>query len=706
MKINNKIMFLMTLIILINMGFISACITDQYITSESYSYSSSAEYYGGHVYNGGATMDFVYDTAAGGWVGTGRIDESGGAWTNTESLGSFVSTSTITCTAGNCTQNYSYSSTGPYGGSSDSGSRKIESPKSYGVAYQHDYACSCPNQTFSVTKSTSNCVLAPIYYANKHWTEKGAATCDYTDWNGKEHCSYSVDVSHKDGFCEDANGDCNMDSDDFTCDFIPGIYNGDYCNVHGCIGDTYLEKNEDSIKNMDSDGNGYNDACCPATLGAKEKYVWNIMKKNLITGKCEDSGKDKCVECTEETETEDCEKNEKCCDGDCIPKNWCCCKPCNCKLGPCGGILGLGVTNQCCNVQEVKNTACNPITGLPEPVADYCAETVPTTCATFGLLDDWNCGSCGNCCKAQSKGNTFFYNGSSITCKGHCENRVAAAGIFDGFGYDCYQCSKSHNQKIYFNACKKNNAGFTSSGPYNVNNDCVCGPVSWGLGFICYGGKCSGSMQSSAFNDWVRSIRAAWGDEFKFAFWAYLALGPGSGSGSGSSVCSQARPPVITTCFPAGTKILMSDGSEENIEDVEIGDSVVSFDEKTGEKVPGEVLELERPIRDHMCELIFKDNSSIKLTNDHPVYTKQGWKAIEPNLYENLKVSKLQVNDEVKSIDEFKELIKINCWAETIQTYNLKTIKNHSNFFAENILVHNNCGQPPPSGPPIFGPPG
>lgn len=32
-------------------------------------------------------------------------------------------------------------------------------------------------------------------------------------------------------------------------------------------------------------------------------------------------------------------------------------------------------------------------------------------------------------------------------------------------------------------------------------------------------------------------------------------------------------------CFPSGTKILMSDYSQKNIEDIKIGDEVIGFDE-------------------------------------------------------------------------------------------------------------------------------
>ncbi len=151
----------------------------------------------------------------------------------------------------------------------------------------------------------------------------------------------------------------------------------------------------------------------------------------------------------------------------------------------------------------------------------------------------------------------------------------------------------------------------------------------------------------------------------------------------------------IISCFPAGTKITISDGTIKNIEDVKIGDNILSFDETIQEQRIGKVLELESPIRDHMCKISFEDKSSIKLTDEHPIYTNNGWKSIDPlnTLLENPNldfVFELNVGDNVLFEDNnYKKVIDINCWKEIIQTYNLKNIEGYNNFYAEGVLVHN-----------------
>jgi|GEM_PF-6145095 len=153
-------------------------------------------------------------------------------------------------------------------------------------------------------------------------------------------------------------------------------------------------------------------------------------------------------------------------------------------------------------------------------------------------------------------------------------------------------------------------------------------------------------------------------------------------------------PPTNQSCFPAGTKVLMADSSYKNIEDVEVGDFVLSYDEASGQKVSAQVLDLAAPLREHMCEIIFADNDSLKLTNEHPVYTSEGWKSINPSRTDQenevIEVSQLDLGNQVLFVDgQYKEVAEINCWQEIIQTYNLKVVDGTYTFFADDVVVHN-----------------
>jgi len=187
-------------------------------------------------------------------------------------------------------------------------------------------------------------------------------------------------------------------------------------------------------------------------------------------------------------------------------------------------------------------------------------------------------------------------------------------------------------------------------------------------------------------------------------------------------VCEDCNPPPPSTCFPAGTLVLMGDGMQKPIEEIKPGDFVMSYDFEKAANVPAEVLEVESPVRDHMCTLSFDDGSFLMLTDEHPVYTLQGWKSIVPeHTYMEagiknvilLNVSKILVGDYVYAVapaihsgalqpepeNYFKRIVNISCRRQTIQTYNLKKIDKVSNFYADGVLVHNKEPTPPPTPP-------
>ena len=74
---------------------------------------------------------------------------------------------------------------------------------------------------------------------------------------------------------------------------------------------------------------------------------------------------------------------------------------------------------------------------------------------------------------------------------------------------------------------------------------------------------------------------------------------------------------------------MMGDGTERDIEQVRAGDRVVSQSE-TGERAVSRVTAIETPVRDHLCTVKFVGGGSLRMTDEHPVYTQEGWKSIVP----------------------------------------------------------------------------
>jgi hypothetical protein len=75
-------------------------------------------------------------------------------------------------------------------------------------------------------------------------------------------------------------------------------------------------------------------------------------------------------------------------------------------------------------------------------------------------------------------------------------------------------------------------------------------------------------------------------------------------------------------CFVAGTPVWMSDGTLKSIENVKVGESVLSKNENTGEIASKEVSRVSIKSNITTLKLIFSDGSSIETTHEHPFYEK------------------------------------------------------------------------------------
>lgn len=138
-------------------------------------------------------------------------------------------------------------------------------------------------------------------------------------------------------------------------------------------------------------------------------------------------------------------------------------------------------------------------------------------------------------------------------------------------------------------------------------------------------------------------------------------------------------PPGPGTCFLKGTKILMSDGSFKQIEEIAVGDLVFSFNLETKNKREARVTELVRHKEAKDGYLII--NGALKVTPEHLIFLNDGW----------MPADSAKMGD--KLISESGEEITID-YLERVNNpikgvYNLHLDSKEHNFFAEGILVHN-----------------
>lgn len=155
----------------------------------------------------------------------------------------------------------------------------------------------------------------------------------------------------------------------------------------------------------------------------------------------------------------------------------------------------------------------------------------------------------------------------------------------------------------------------------------------------------------------------------------------------------------INSCFVAGTKIIMSNGKQKEIENVRVGDKVLTFNIKTNTTEVGEVENIATP--NHTKFIILNFENGIENTNtlDHPYYIKgKGWSSYSPEMTKikyGLAVSKIMKGDIVlyydRKLKKIKEtsIISLKLISKTQKTYNLDKVSKNHNFFANGVLVHN-----------------
>jgi hypothetical protein len=163
-----------------------------------------------------------------------------------------------------------------------------------------------------------------------------------------------------------------------------------------------------------------------------------------------------------------------------------------------------------------------------------------------------------------------------------------------------------------------------------------------------------------------------------------------SGSTAFNGVVSHNSP-----CFVAGTQILLEDGTTKNIEDVVIGDSIISFDLKNDESTISKVLNIFSKKVDKIVEYEFLNGGVLRATLDHPIFVvDKGWSSYSEDLSNSLykldePVKKIELNDFVKLHNDMVQLINVKLIEEEHIVYNLSEIDTFHNYFANNVLVHN-----------------
>ena len=160
----------------------------------------------------------------------------------------------------------------------------------------------------------------------------------------------------------------------------------------------------------------------------------------------------------------------------------------------------------------------------------------------------------------------------------------------------------------------------------------------------------------------------------------------------GVSRAVQAMKQVGPHCFIAGTLVacLSADGKEihKPIEEIEVGDRVLAYDEETGEQAYKPVVHLFRNQTKEWYH-VFIDGEEIECTGGHPFYAVEGKGFIPAKELKSGDKCLLSTGEDVTI-----EKVELEALTEAETTYNFEVADFHTYYVTEkDILVHNVCGE-------------
>ena len=137
---------------------------------------------------------------------------------------------------------------------------------------------------------------------------------------------------------------------------------------------------------------------------------------------------------------------------------------------------------------------------------------------------------------------------------------------------------------------------------------------------------------------------------------------------------------ATTVCFPAGTKVHTQWGLAD-IEKLEVGVPVLTYNEETGEQEYKKVKKVMRRMTRRMCALELSNDTTLEVTPEHRFFSNGEWIPIE----------ELNVNDTLQLKDNSIVVIDNKIIFPTfVEVYNLE-IEDNENYYVteEGVLVHN-----------------
>ncbi|MFD7130232.1 polymorphic toxin-type HINT domain-containing protein [Streptomyces sp. NPDC059894] len=223
------------------------------------------------------------------------------------------------------------------------------------------------------------------------------------------------------------------------------------------------------------------------------------------------------------------------------------------------------------------------------------------------------------------------------------------------------------------------------------------GFVSGGVGFAAaagcgaIAGAAGAAVGNALTEDADHSLAGQLGDMAEGAVWGAAGGGVGFGAGNAASKLGKAAAKVLDKChsFLPGTGVLLANGANKAIEDVAVGDVVVTTNPETGETVEKRVVDTITTEDDKdFTDISISVNgeySSIVATDTHPFWV--------PDLKKWVKAGDLQLGQTLRtSAGTHVQITALSHYTKRQRTHDLTIEDIHAYYVlagATPVLVHN-----------------
>lgn len=152
-------------------------------------------------------------------------------------------------------------------------------------------------------------------------------------------------------------------------------------------------------------------------------------------------------------------------------------------------------------------------------------------------------------------------------------------------------------------------------------------------------------------------------------------------------------PELIAACFTAGTQIATGTYGVKSIENIRLGDTILTFDSEKKEAIMGYVKGIHNVKHSDLVEISFQEDT-LTCTLDHPLYIKdKGWCSFQPEmtmaLYEGF-TSIGQINEGdllVGNGDQYYQILSVSPVKKEQLTYTITGLSTGDSYYANGVLT-------------------